>query len=118
VRAIAISEHEEEAETRNAIDDEDRVLLALKTDADRSIGDLARACNWSLQTGEPYKSKVSRLLARMEKSKPKLVAKDRGDRWKLTDAGRTQADEAAGRFGGHDFRVAMAQELELQGGGN
>jgi hypothetical protein len=118
VRAVAISEHEEEAETRSTVDDENHLLLALKVDPDRSIGDIARACSWTLQNGEPHKSNVHRLLARMEKSKPKLVAKVRGDRWKLTDAGRAQAEEAERRFrqgfsGGHRARAGAQGRPQL-----
>jgi hypothetical protein len=97
VRAAPISEHEEEATSQRAREDEDRLLVAMRGNADRSIADLARACGWTLQSGEPAKSRVHRLIERLEKTKPKLVSKGRGDRWQLTDAGKSAADKAAAR---------------------
>jgi hypothetical protein len=100
VRAVAISEAEEESATQDARADGDRLLVALRHEPDRSVADLARGCGWVLQNGEPHKSKAHRLLERMEtKTKPKLVKRERGGRWQLTDAGRAAADSAAMRFG-------------------
>jgi 3-methyladenine DNA glycosylase AlkC len=70
------------------------LLAALLKDPDRSVADLARACNWASPNGEPYKSKVHRILERLSKVKPKLVAKVR-DQWALTDAGKKAARNAA-----------------------
>jgi hypothetical protein len=94
VRAVPISEGEQEATSQHARDDEDRLLIAMRTNADRSLADLARACDWQLGSGEPYKSKVQRLVEQLGKQKPALVKKERGDRYALTDAGKAAADRA------------------------
>jgi hypothetical protein len=78
VRIVPVSEQEEERQSLLARDDQDRLLFALRENADRSIAELARACDWALQTGEPHKSKVHRLLEQLEKVRPKLVSKERG----------------------------------------
>jgi hypothetical protein len=94
VRAMLISESEEESQAQNTRGDEDKLLAALLKDPDRSVADLARACNWTSPNGEPYKSKVHRILERLSKVRPKLVAKVR-DQWALTDAGKKAARNAA-----------------------
>jgi AAA domain len=85
---VPVSESEEREQAQAARSDEDTLLFALHTNADRSIADLARACGWLLQTGEPYKSKVQKLLDRL--SRQKLVTKSR-DTWKLTEKGEKAA---------------------------
>lgn len=94
VRAVAFSEHEEAQTSLHAREDEDRLLVAMRGNADCSVADLARTCGWILQSGEPYKSKVHRLLERLDKSKPKLLKKGRGDRWQLTEEGARAAENA------------------------
>lgn len=93
VRAVLISEREEEKQAQHTRGDEDKLLAALLKDPDRSVADLARACNWTSQNGEPYKSKVHRTLERLSKVKPKFVSKVR-DRWVLTEAGKSAARKA------------------------
>lgn len=95
VRAVPITESEEEKATQHTRNDEDRVLAALLEEPDRSIADLARTCDWMLQTGEPHKSKVQRTLERLEKAK--LAKKKRGG-WALTEEGKDAARKAALRF--------------------
>jgi hypothetical protein len=56
-----------------------------------SIADLARACGWAFANGEPYKSKVQRVIARLQADK--LVKVIRGRRYRLTDEGRKAAGE-------------------------
>jgi hypothetical protein len=94
VRAVLISESEEEKQAQHLRSDEDALLAALLKESDRSVANLARACNWISQTGEPYKSKVHRTLERLSRAKPKLVAKIR-DRWALTENGKSAARKAA-----------------------
>jgi hypothetical protein len=94
VRAVLISESEEKKQVEHTRSDEDALLAALLKEPDRSVADLARACNWTSPNGEPYKSKVHRLLERLSKVRPKLVAKVR-DQWALTDAGKKAARDAA-----------------------
>src|SRR5262249_16837527 len=62
VRAIAISDAEEERESSNVREDEDKLLLALLDNPNRSVAELARACGFFTSSGEPYKSKVPRRL--------------------------------------------------------
>jgi hypothetical protein len=95
VRAVPISDQEEESQSRQVRDDEDLLLAALLKDSDCSVADLARGCGWILQNGEPHKSKVYRGFERLEKAK--LAKKKRG-RWTLTEEGKTTAREAALRF--------------------
>jgi hypothetical protein len=95
VRAVPISDQEEEAQSQQVREDEDRLLMALLKDSDCSIADLARSCGWILQNGEPHKSKVYRSFDRLEKAK--LAKKKRG-RWMLTEDGKGIAREAALRF--------------------
>lgn len=94
VRAVLISESEEEKQVNHTRSDEDALLVTLLKEPDRSVADLARACGWTSPNGEPHKSKVHRVLERLSKVKPKLVAKGR-DRWALTEAGKKSARAAA-----------------------
>jgi hypothetical protein len=96
VRAVPISDQEEETQSRQVRDDEDTLLAALLKDADRSVAELARACDWILLNGEPHKSKVHRSLDRLEKAK--FLKKKRG-RCVLTKEGKDVARKAALRFG-------------------
>jgi hypothetical protein len=105
VQAVAISQIEEEKQTRSARDDEDRLLAAMAKDSDRSVAELARACGWFFKDGEPYKSKAQRVIDRMARQRPKLVKKDR-QRWVLTPEG-----EAAVRKGG-----TITERIEDRGG--
>jgi hypothetical protein len=93
IQAVPISDIEQEREARHSRDDDDRLLAALKVNANRSVADLAKACKWITPAGDPQKSKVHRTLVRLEKANPKLVSKDR-DQWRLTDAGKAAADRA------------------------
>jgi hypothetical protein len=87
VRAVWISDAENERQTVRARSDEDILLKAL-IQSGQSLGDLAKACNWLLPDGQPYKSKVTRTLKRL--TEDKLVVIKRGDHV-LTDAGKKAA---------------------------
>jgi AAA domain len=97
VRAVPISEHEEEATASHVRDGEDHLLVAMSCGPDRSVANLARACGWTVGNGDPAKSKVHRLLAGLEGTKPKLVTKER-NHYRLTEAGKSAADSAAAKF--------------------
>jgi hypothetical protein len=68
VRAVPISQSEEESEAHYARSDEDRLLVAM-LESGRSVAKLAIACGWTLQTGDPHKSKVHRVMTRLHKSR-------------------------------------------------
>jgi hypothetical protein len=93
VLAVAISGKEEEEQEANAERDEDELLAALTGKKALSIADLARACGWMMATGEPYKSKVDRVMRRLQADR--LVKVVRGRRYRLTDEGRKAAGVAA-----------------------
>jgi hypothetical protein len=91
VRAVWISDAETERETIHARGDEDALLQCLLI-PEQSIADLALACNWLTSSGDPYKSKVQRVLKRLEKDK--LVTTKRGVA-ALTETGKTAANASA-----------------------
>lgn len=93
VRAVPVSDHEQEAEARYARTDEDHLLVAMLTPG-RSVAQLGNACGWKLQNGDPHKSKVSRVMKRLETDK--LVKQVRGA-WELTETGRRAATAAEAR---------------------
>jgi AAA domain len=107
VRAVPISESEEERQANNARDEEDRLLFAMRTKPDRSMAELARACGWTQQNGDPAKSRVQRVMGRLEKAK--LVKKERNV-WHVTDRGTTTADAAAARFATPEPNAQRCQE--------
>jgi hypothetical protein len=121
VRAAWISDAETARETEDARSDEDTLLRVMLIPG-QSIADLAVACNWLTSSGEPYKSKVQRVLKRLEKDK--LATTKRGVA-ALTDAGKTAANAAASRFSkpciewseisdmNHQNRV-VRQKLEIE----
>jgi hypothetical protein len=94
VRAVWITDAETERETEDARGDEDALLRTLLI-PDQSIADLANACGWRTSSGDPYKSKIQRILKRLEKDK--LVSTKRGVAM-LTEAGKAAANAAAGRL--------------------
>jgi hypothetical protein len=95
VRAVAISEEEEAKRAGEVRNDEDKLLLELLTNADRSQADLARACGFVLATGEPHKSKVKRIAGRLITAR--LAKPGRDGRWTLTDEGRKAAEKLKDR---------------------
>jgi len=99
VRAVWISDAETERETDDARGDEDTLLQAMLLPS-QSIADLANACGWHTSSGDPYKSKVQRVLKRLEKDK--LVNTKRGVAT-LTETGKAAANAAAGRVNGRKF---------------
>jgi hypothetical protein len=75
--------------TESIADLEDSLLRTMLI-PDQSMADLAGACGWRTLSGEPHKSKVQRILKRLEKDK--LVTTKRGVAT-LTEAGKTAANE-------------------------
>jgi hypothetical protein len=94
VRAVEISEAEENAQAEQSLNDDNRVLAAMSSSpSNTSIADLCRKLGWISDDGLPHKSKLHRVLARLEKANPKLVRNDRG-KWILTEAGKNAAAAA------------------------
>jgi hypothetical protein len=91
VRAVAVSDGDQEAAAKHARSDEDAVLVAMLTPG-RSLAALAQACNWTFANGDPAKTRVQRRLAGLAKSG--LVRPGRGGSWELTDKGRKAAELA------------------------
>lgn len=91
VRAVPVSEHEEETEAFHARSDEDELLVAM-LESGRSVSQLAGACRWTLQNGDPHKSKVHRVMKRLADAH--LVKKGRGETWQLADPGKAAATAA------------------------
>lgn len=92
VRAVPIGEVEEKSREDETRSDEDRLLIALLHNSNRSWADLARALKWTLANGEPYRSRVQRTMERLEKAK--LIRSNRG-KVTLTKLGEQAAKDAA-----------------------
>jgi hypothetical protein len=75
--------------TESIADLEDALLRAMLM-PDQSMADLANACRWCTSSGEANKSKVQRILKRLEKEK--LVSTIRGVAT-LTEKGKAAANE-------------------------
>jgi AAA domain len=114
VRAVPISEHEEDQRINKDELDEDRVLAAMLAkpvgDHGGSFAVWARHIGWVNQQDEPYKKKVERIANKLAAAKPKLTVKVR-NKWTLTEDGKTAARKAALRF--ETEREAAAQEQLL-----
>jgi hypothetical protein len=96
VRAVWISDAETERETEAARGDEDALLRAMLM-PDQSIADLANTCGWRTSSGDPHKSKVHRVVKRLEKDKLAVL---KLGAWSLTGSGKTSANAAAERLNG------------------
>lgn len=94
VRAVAIGEQEEAKRADDVRKDEDALLLALLENADRSQRNLARACKFTLASGDPHVSKVQRVANRLKTAK--LLKPGRGERWRLTEEGTKTAKKLKG----------------------
>jgi hypothetical protein len=90
VRAVSVSELEQQMQSSAARKDEDRLLVAMRIKG-RSVADLAIACGWKSDSGTPSKSKVSRLLGRLVDDG--LAEMFRGT-YRLTKNGEEVADKA------------------------
>ncbi|WP_164886812.1 AAA family ATPase [Piscinibacter defluvii] len=81
-------ERAEQLEARE-LNDQDRVLIALRRDAG-SLADLARACGWINESGEPLKARADRRLKKLHALG--LVEQDRKGKWRLTTKGHKDAE--------------------------
>jgi hypothetical protein len=100
VRAVPISQREEEQHDSKAEEDEDRVLAAMlnmPAEHGGSFANWASDIGWQSENGEAYKKKVERLVTGLEKKKPKLTTKIR-NKWQLTEEGKDAARQAVLRF--------------------
>jgi DNA polymerase len=89
VRAVALTDNEEAQEVASSQKDENELVLARHNGAgSMSIAELAEAMGWILGNGDPHKSKVARVLKRLEKAK--LMKNERG-KWDLTEKGEKLA---------------------------
>jgi hypothetical protein len=90
VRAVPVSDSDQERIAHSTRSEEDALLLAL-LEPDRSVAQLAVACGWTLKDGTPHKSKVHRRLAGLQRAG--LAKQNRGS-WELTEKGKTAAAKA------------------------
>jgi len=88
VAAVPINEHRADEHERARTQDEDRVLYELLHHPEASLAEWARAAGMIFSTGEPAKSRVQRVLGRLQDDR--LVRRYRG-RWALTAEGKTEA---------------------------
>jgi hypothetical protein len=118
VHAVAISEAEEQEQEANAERDEDQLMAVLGSgNRRRSLAELAETCGWFFGNGEPYKSKVQRVLRRLIDAR--LVKRVRGGKYKLTKEGieetglgadddsETVVDDRGGAISKEPFRAAQ-----------
>jgi hypothetical protein len=109
VQATVISTAEEERVMNRSTEEEDRVLCAMLKIPDGSMSDWAREIGWLLDNGEPYKSRVQRIVERLGRDKnrgKKMIDKDR-KQWRLTEQGKKVAYTAGARLDRE--RVAAGQ---------
>jgi AAA domain len=110
VRAVAISQGEEDQRVTEAEDEEDRVLaamLAKPPDFGGSFAVWAQDIGWVTGDGEAYKKKVERIVKKLSAKKPKLTFENRS-KWGLTEDGKTIARKAA-------MRLESARQMTSQG---
>jgi len=94
VVAVPITEKEAEAHKRKQWENENLLVYVMAESPKGSVRDWARSCSWLDERGEPQGWRVSRLLKSLADkalTNPPLVRKTRGDRWALTEAGKTEA---------------------------
>lgn len=113
VRAVVITNREEEQRLDKDEEDEDHVLaamLAKPSSHGGSFSTWAEDIGWVSPQGEPSKKKVERIIGKLSGAKPKLTTKLR-NKWTLTEDGKTAAREAAKQF--EAARRATPQETLL-----
>lgn len=89
VVAVAITEDREASIKETKRSDENRVLYEMNSGNKWTFSEMARLCGFMSTTGQPLKSKVSRVLERLKEVK--LVGHDRRKGWHLTKAGEEEA---------------------------
>lgn len=118
VRAVPITESEEETQAHKQRTEEDRLLTEMLKLPGQSVADLARACGFLLGSGDPHKSKVQRMLTLLaKKPKPGFTDSNR-DKWELTEKGKTAARTIALRLASPQAQIApplnKSQEEKLK----
>jgi hypothetical protein len=89
IRAVPISDEEEEREAETTHTDENKLLVARLEGGDgMSITDMAHALGWLLPDGGPARARVQRRLANLKKAG--LIKPERG-KWELTPKGEKLA---------------------------
>ena len=86
-----IPDERAEAMQSKALDDENRLLIAMQRKPGGSVADLAMAAGMSVGGGTPNKSKVHRLLLQLQVQG--LTKKTRAGVWSLTNKGREALNE-------------------------
>ena len=97
VRAVHVSQSDEDRQAQRARDDEDRVLARLLAFPDISMAEIAIGLGWTFKGGEAARSRVQRAIDRLKGEKPALIVKKR-DKWTLTEKGKEAARIAVLRF--------------------
>jgi hypothetical protein len=97
VRAVHVSQADEDKQSDRAREDEDRVLARLLAFPNLSMAEIAIGLGWTFKSGEAAKSRVQRAVDRLKGEKPALILKKR-DKWTLTEKGKEAARIAALRF--------------------
>jgi len=93
VYADELADTEVEKRKAKGQEDEDKVLiLMLKANTPPSRAEIAMHCGWIYATGDPNKSKATRILEKLEKEG--FVKKERGESYQLTEKGKRAAKEA------------------------
>lgn len=73
-----------------AVDDDDRLLVALQRRPGASVRDLAIECGWTSGMGKPLHARADRRLKTLESQG--LTQQDRRGKWSLTPKGAKEAD--------------------------
>jgi hypothetical protein len=89
VFARPLSDEEVEAINKGGRSEQDDVLRAMLDEPGRSLLELAEHLHWLTMEGKPNKQKVHRMMDKLKQDK--LVKKNRGDRYVLTNAGEEEA---------------------------
>lgn len=74
-----------------ALDDENRLLVTMLRHPDSSVAELGRAGGFTLANLQPAKSRVSRILEKLDQQG--LAKKNRAGTWELTSQGKRAAQE-------------------------
>jgi hypothetical protein len=108
VRAVTISQSEEEKQSDREKKERHQVLAQMLVDPDGSLAAWATAIGW--QTGgEPHKKKVQRICEKLQQP-PKYTTNIHG-KWSLTEEGKKQAREAALKIR-HDRELEANREAQ------
>ncbi|WP_430421864.1 AAA family ATPase [Methylibium petroleiphilum] len=73
------------------LDDEDRLLIAMKKKPEATVRELAMQCGWTSGMGVPNPARVDRRMRALLESG--LVEQDRKRRWQLTAKGRKEVEK-------------------------